>query len=39
MVYVISVSVQTTDPDNPTYQKDSDTILTGLQVLPPGATG
>jgi hypothetical protein len=39
MVYVISVSVQTTDPGNPTYQKDSDTILSGLQVLPPGATG
>ena len=24
------------DPANPTYQHDSDTILTGLQVLPPG---
>jgi hypothetical protein len=38
-IYLVSVVVQTTDPANPTYQHDSDMILTGLQVLPPGATG
>ena len=38
-IYCVSVVVQTTDPANPTYQRDSETILTGLQVLPPGATG
>ena len=38
-MYIVAVQVQTTDPANPTYQHDSNTILTGLQVLPPGATG
>jgi hypothetical protein len=38
-MYVVTVTMQTTDPANPTYQHDSETILTGLQVLPPGATG
>lgn len=36
--YAVTVTVQTTDPANPTYQQDSETILTGLQVLPPATT-
>ena len=31
----VSVTIQTTEPDNPTYQADSEDILNGLQVLPP----
>jgi hypothetical protein len=33
--YVASVTIQTTDPDNPTYLRDAQTILTGFQMLPP----
>ncbi|MDV3128926.1 LpqN/LpqT family lipoprotein [Mycobacterium sp. 21AC1] len=33
--YAVAVTVQTTDPDNPTYKRDSDTILNGFQMLPP----
>ncbi len=33
--YVITVVLQTTDPDNPVWQRDSKTILDGLQILPP----
>lgn len=35
--YVATVTVQSTDPDNPTYARDSQTILTGFQMLPPDA--
>jgi hypothetical protein len=27
--------VQTVESDNPTYQRDAETILTGFQMLPP----
>lgn len=33
--YVATVTVQSTDPTNPAYARDSDTILTGFQMLPP----
>ncbi|MBU8809074.1 LpqN/LpqT family lipoprotein [Mycolicibacterium goodii] len=33
--FVAAVTVQTTDPDNPDYQRDAETILTGFQILPP----
>jgi hypothetical protein len=33
--YVISLTIQTRKPDDPTYQRDSATILDGLQVLTP----
>lgn len=35
--YVVTVTVQSTDPDNPTYARDTQTILTGFQMLPPEA--
>jgi hypothetical protein len=35
--YVATVTVQSTDPDNRAYARDSETILTGFQMLPPGA--
>ena len=35
MTYVASVTVQTADPQNPTYQRDADMILKGFQMLPP----
>lgn len=35
--YLVTATMQTTQPDNPTYQRDVETILTGLQVLPPAA--
>ncbi|WP_238159043.1 hypothetical protein [Mycobacterium sp. MFM001] len=35
--YVATVTVQSTDPDNPTYTRDTETILTGFQMLPPDA--
>ena len=38
MTYATSVTVQSTDPDNPTYQRDSEMILTGFQLLPPSPT-
>lgn len=33
-----SVTVQAVDADDPTYQSDASTILTGFQMLPPGAS-
>lgn len=33
--FVAAVTVQTTNPDNPDYQRDAETILTGFQILPP----
>ncbi len=38
MTYAASVTAQTTDPDNPTYQRDADAILRGFQMLPPSQT-
>ena len=35
--YVATVTVQSTDPTNPSYARDSDAILTGFQILPPEA--
>ena len=35
--YVATVTVQSTDPTNPGYARDSDAILTGFQILPPEA--
>lgn len=34
--YVATVTVQTIKPDNQTYVKDSEEILKGFQILPPG---
>ena len=33
--YVVSVTVQTTNPADPTYQRDAATIIDGMQVLAP----
>jgi hypothetical protein len=33
--YVATVTVQSTDPDNPVYTHDTETVLTGFQMLPP----
>lgn len=33
--YVATVTVQSTDPDNAVYARDSGTVLTGFQMLPP----
>ncbi|KUI20385.1 hypothetical protein AU193_17130 [Mycobacterium sp. GA-1285] len=33
--FAISVTAQTLDPEDPTYQRDSETILDGFQLLPP----
>ncbi|BBX47878.1 LpqN/LpqT family lipoprotein [Mycobacterium cookii] len=33
--YVATVTVQSTDPTNPSYARDTDLILTGFQMLPP----
>lgn len=35
--YAVTVTVQSADPDNPTYVRDTDTILTGFQLLLPGS--
>ena len=35
--YVVTVTVQAADPDNPTYLRDTQAILTGFQMLPPDA--
>jgi hypothetical protein len=35
--YLIAV-VQDIDPDNPKYQRDAETILTGFEVLPQDGT-
>ena len=37
VTYVATVTVQTVKADNPTYTKDSETILKGFQLLPPGS--
>ena len=33
--FVSTVTVQSTDPDNSVYIRDTDTVLTGFQMLPP----
>jgi hypothetical protein len=33
--FVTTVTVQSTDPDNPVYAHDTETVLTGFQMLPP----
>jgi hypothetical protein len=33
--YVSTVTVQSTDPDNTVYARDTSTVLTGFQMLPP----
>ena len=33
--FAVTTTVQTADPDNPTYQRDAEMILTGFQMLPP----
>ncbi|MGE2721533.1 LpqN/LpqT family lipoprotein [Mycolicibacterium celeriflavum] len=33
--FAVSVTAQTLDPEDPTYQRDSQTILDGFQLLPP----
>jgi hypothetical protein len=33
--YVSTVTVQSTDPHNPVYARDTATVLTGFQMLPP----
>ena len=33
--FSVTATVQTADPDNPTYRRDADMILTGFQMLPP----
>jgi hypothetical protein len=33
--YVATVTVQSTEPDDRTYARDTETILTGFQMLPP----
>lgn len=35
--FAVSVTAQTLDPDDPTYQRDSTAILDGFQLLPPSA--
>jgi len=37
--YVVSLVIQTTRSDDPVFQKDSKTILDGLQILPPADKG
>lgn len=34
--YTVNLAVETTDPSDPAYQRDSATMLDGFQVLPPG---
>jgi hypothetical protein len=33
--YAMTMTVQSADPGNPTFQHDAETILTGFQMLPP----
>jgi hypothetical protein len=35
--YAVTVTVQAADPDDPTYRRDTQAILTGFQMLPPDA--
>jgi hypothetical protein len=37
MTYAASVTIQTADPGDPTYQRDAEAILKGFQMLPPEA--
>ena len=36
--YVTTVTVQSTDPDNATYSRDTGTVLAGFQMLPPATS-
>jgi hypothetical protein len=36
--YAVSVTIQTKDPDNPDFKRDSEEILKGFQLLPPSET-
>jgi Probable lipoprotein LpqN len=36
--FAMTLTVQTADPDNPAYQRDAETILTGFQMLPPASS-
>jgi hypothetical protein len=33
--YAMTMTVQSADPGNPTYQRDAETIMNGFQLLPP----
>ncbi len=33
--YAVTVTVQGAEPENPTYKRDSEVILTGFQMLSP----
>jgi Probable lipoprotein LpqN len=33
--FAVSITVQSTQPDNPTFKRDAEMILTGFQMLPP----
>lgn len=35
VTYAMTMTVQSADPDNPTYVRDAEMILTGFQMLPP----
>ncbi|OBA89752.1 hypothetical protein A5662_02290 [Mycobacteriaceae bacterium 1482268.1] len=35
MTFAMTMTVQSADPDNPTYRRDAETILSGFQMLPP----
>ena len=35
--YAMTLTVQSADGDDPTYQRDAETILTGFQMRPPPA--
>jgi probable lipoprotein LpqN len=37
-VFSVLITVQSADPNNPTYQQDARVILSGLQILPPPTT-
>lgn len=37
--YMSTVTVQTTDPEDPTYRRDAEMILSGFQMLPPPPRG
>jgi hypothetical protein len=38
MTYAMTMTVQSADPDNPTYRRDAEMILTGFQMLPPSGS-
>ena len=33
--FAMTLTLQTSDPDNPTYKRDAEKIMTGFQMLPP----